>query len=58
MDKDWMRFEHSGSVSDYLHYRDCVESEALLARDRREEEHNRERLHPADRDGAAGQSYR
>ncbi len=57
MDESWMKFEGSGSVSDYLNYRDRVEAEAELAWSRKEED-GRERLHSADRHGAAGGAYR
>lgn len=57
MDESWMKFESSGSVSDYLNYRDRVEAEAEKAWSRKEEE-SRERLYSADRYGAAGGAYR
>ncbi len=58
MDESWMKFESSGSVADYLNYRNRVEEEALQARGYKKEEDGRERLYPADRHGAASQSYR
>lgn len=32
-EKDWMHFERSGSIIDYLNYREKVEQEARKARD-------------------------
>ncbi|MDO5572885.1 MAG: hypothetical protein Q4G60_02770 [bacterium] len=57
MDENWMKFENSGSVSDYLNYRNRVEAEAELAW-KRKEESGSERLYPSDRHGTAGGSYR
>lgn len=58
MNEDWMKFESTGSVSDYLNYRNRVEEEARSARSDQEEEGSRERLHPVDRNGIASRSYR
>ncbi len=57
MDENWMRFENTGSVNDYLNYRNRVEEEALQAINSREEENNRERLHPVDGNGATVRTY-
>ncbi|HKM21873.1 MAG TPA: hypothetical protein VJZ01_07505 [Lachnospiraceae bacterium] len=66
-EKDWMQFESSGSINDYLQYRSRVEEEAMLARtevqNTREQEPDggittSERLHFTDGNGAAGGSYR